>query len=182
MRARALAAIATLVVATAGLGLAGAALAQPAATAHDIPQSLAVEHAETLDRLTELSRHPGEVGATARKALELYRQHQARELEYILPPLTLLPVLADGKVTPDMAWAVTMADRVKADRELIFAEHTQVTDIANALLDAGRRAHDPEAIEFAKAAVTDSLNDIELLEPTVLVIGDYVRVRLPAAQ
>ena len=43
MRARALAAIATLAFATAGLGLAGAALAQPAATAHDIPQSLAVE-------------------------------------------------------------------------------------------------------------------------------------------
>ena len=177
MRPSALAAAAAVAIGIVGMGLGGPALAQ-----HEIPQSLAVEHAETIERLTTLSKHPGEVGTVARKALELFRRHEARESEYILPPLTLLPVLADGKVTPDMAWAVAMADRVKADREVIFEEHTKITDIANALVNAGRRAHDAEAVEFAQAAVADSLNDIELLEPTVLVIGDYVRARLPAAR
>ena len=38
-----------------------------------------------------------------------------------------------------------------------------------------------DAIEFARSAAGDSLNDIEVLEPTVLLIGDYLRSRLPTA-
>jgi hypothetical protein len=148
---------------------------------HPIPQSLRVEHDETIERLTMLSKRPGPVGAEARAALVVFKRHAAREQEFILPPLTLLPLLADGKVTPDMTWAVAMADRVKAEREQIFEEHTRVTEVLNALVVAAARAHDKDAMEFAEAAAADSLNDIELLEPTVLLIGDYLRARLPAA-
>jgi hypothetical protein len=183
MRARTSLPIAALIAAaTLGFGPGAGAATPTVAVQREIPQSLAAEHAETLERLSVLSRRPGEVGRVAREALVLYRQHFARERDYILPPLTLLPVLADGKVAADMTWAVAMADRVKADREVIFGEHTAMTDIANRLVTAGRRAHDQEAVEFATAAVTDSLNDIELLEPAVMMIGDYLRARLPAAQ
>ena len=43
----------------------------------------------------------------------------------------------------------------------------------------GLRAHDREATEFAKSAAADSLNDLEILEPTVIMIGDYLRAKLP---
>jgi len=172
--------------ATVWIGSGGQALAQPAAPAaavpHDIPQSLVVEHEETMDRLTVLAKRPGQVGVVARKALELFKRHTERERDYILPPLTLLPDLADGKVTPDMQWALDMADRVKAEREAIFQEHTAVTDLLNALLVAGKAAHDQEAVDFAQSAATDSLNDIEILEPTVVVIGDVLRAKLAPAR
>ena len=159
--------------------LALAAVAMPAgAQTRDIPQSLRVEHDETLERLTILSHHKWQVGVVARKAIGLFRQHAAHELEFILPPLTLLPLLADGKVTPDMAWAITMSDRVKAEREQIFQEHTQITDVLNELVVAADRAHDKDAGEFAEAAAADALNDVELLEPMVVVIGDYLRTKL----
>lgn len=147
---------------------------------HPIPQSLRVEHQETLERLSLLAKRQGQVGNEARKALVVFQRHIAREQEYILPPLTLLPVLADGKVTSDMAWAVAMADRVRAEREQIFQEHTEVTDTLNALVAAAAKARDNTAKEFAEAAAADALNDVELLEPTVLLIGDYLRARLPA--
>jgi hypothetical protein len=129
-----------------------------------------------------LSRHSGAVGEEARKALTLFKAHIARSQEYVLPPLTLLPVLADGKVTPDMKWALAMSDRVKADREQIFQEHTQITDAMNALATAARAAKDQAALNFAQSAVADSLNDTEILEPMVIVIGDYLRAKLPAGQ
>ncbi|MFI4973289.1 MAG: hypothetical protein ACHP84_01985 [Caulobacterales bacterium] len=168
--------------AAAWMGASSIALAQPAPTPppdHPIPQSLVFEHQETLDRLTALTKRPGQVGVLARKALELFTKHTAREQEYILPPLALLPDLADGKVTPDMSWALAMADRVKADREEIFQEHVAVTDVMNQLLVAGEREHDAEAVDFARSAAGDSLNDLELLEPTVMLIGDYLRAKLP---
>jgi len=164
------------------LGLTNVASTQPAPpVAHPIPQSLRVEHDETLERLSLLTKRPGDVGAAARKAVEVFKRHAAREQEYILPPLTLLPVLVDGKVTPDMAWAVAMADRVKAEREQIFQEHAEVTNVLNALVAAATKAHDKDAAEFAEAAAADSLNDVEILEPTVLLIGEYIRGKLPAA-
>jgi len=158
------------------------AAVQPGPSQHLIPQSLIVEHQDTLDRLTALARRRGEVGQEARKALALFKAHTAREQEFILPPLTLLPDLAAGKVTPDMAWALTMADRVKTEHEQIYQEHVQVTDAMTALYNAGKRAKDKEAMDFAQAGVADSLNDSELLEPMVLMIGDYLRSKLPAAR
>ena len=162
--------------------VAGGAAAQTASHVGDIPQSLRVEHDNTLRQLEALSRHRGQVGTEARKALALFKQHLQREEEFILPPLTLLPVLADGKVSPDMIWAVDMADRVRAEREKTYQQHTQITDAMNALAAAAGKAHDTEALDFAQGAVADSLNDIELLEPMSIVIGDYLKAKLPAAQ
>ena len=80
-----------------------------------------------------------------------------------------------------MAWAVAMTDRVKADREVIFVEHTEVTNALNEIRAAAQRAHDKDAVEFAEAAAGDSLNDIELIEPAVELIGAYLHANLPAA-
>jgi hypothetical protein len=158
-----------------------AAMAQPTpAEIHPIPQSLRIAHKETLEQLTILARKKGPVGIEANRALVVFKRHIAREQEFILPPLTLLPLLADGKVTPDMAWALPMTDRVRAEREAIFDEHTKVTDALNALVVAATRAHDNDAKEFAESAAADSLNDMEILEPTLLLIGDILRNKLPA--
>jgi hypothetical protein len=159
------------------------ARAQPAPAApasHPVPQSVRFEHAETLEQLTMLGKRPGKVGEVARRAIEIFKLHVERENEFIMPPLTLLPVLADGQVTPDMAWAVAMTDRVRAEREEIFQEHTRVTEVLNELVEAADAAHDKDAQEFAESAAGDSLNDVEILEPTVLLIGDYIRTKLAA--
>ncbi len=169
-----------LVAATLLRTAIGTSLAQPAPHAGDVPQSLKLEHEDTLQQLTSLSRRHGPVGDEARKALALFKKHMQREDAYILPPLTLLPLLADGKVSSDMKWAVAMADRVKAEREEIYHEHTQITDAMNALAAAAQKTHDAAALDFAHAAVADSLNDIELIEPMTIVIGDYLKAKLPA--
>ena len=160
---------------------AGTSSAQPAPHAGEIPQSLRLEHQDTLQQLTGLSRRHGPVGDEARKALELFKKHMQREEAYILPPLTLLPLLADGKTSPDMKWAIVMADRVKAERDEIFQEHTRITDAMNALAAAAQKTHDAAALDFARTAVADSLNDIELIEPMTIVIGDYLKSKLPAS-
>jgi len=173
----------TALVAGAWLAQPRAAVGQPAQTpAHPLPQSLIFEQTETLERLTILTKRPGQVAVKAREAIEVMKRHGVREREFILPALTLLPLLADGKVTPDMAWAIAMADRVKAEREQIFDERTKVTEALNALVVAATAAHDKEAAEFAEAAEADSFNDAEILEPTVLLIGDYLRAKLAPAR
>jgi hypothetical protein len=149
---------------------------------HLIPQSVQNSQKETEEQLTVLSRHKGPVGAAAKTALELYQRHAAREREFILPPLTLLPYLADGGVTPDMAWALPMVERTRAERETLFQEHEKITDALNDLAAAAQKAHHRDAMAFAENAAADSLTDLEVLEPTLLLIGDILRAKLPAAR
>ena len=158
----------------------GTAAAQPTPE-HLVPQSLQIEHKETLEQITALAKHKGPVGVAAGRVLVLYKKHAAREDEFIFPPLTLLPYLADGKVTPDMAWALPMTDRVKAEQEQIFVEHTEITEALNGLVVAATKAHDNDAKEFAELAAANSLNDLEILVPAVLMIGDTLHSKLPAA-
>jgi hypothetical protein len=172
-------AIAAISVA-AWFGMIGTGLAQTP-DAHAIPQSQIIEHEENLARLTTLAARPGPVGDIARRAVVLFKEHIARERDYILPPLTLLPYLADGKVTPDMRWAMEMTDRVRADREVIFDEHARIIAMLNELQFAAQQAHDTEAVDFARGAAVDALADSEILEPTVMLIGDVLRARLVSA-
>jgi len=162
---------------------AGLAMAQPtpAAERHLIPQSLRISQIETTEQLAILAKKKGPVGAAAARVQSLYSAHIVREREFILPPLTLLPLLADGKVTPDMAWAMAMTDRVKAEREEIFNEHTRITEALNRLVVAAAEARDNTAKEFAESAAADSLNDLEVLEPTLMLIGDILHSKLSAA-
>jgi hypothetical protein len=171
---------ATMMIGLAAVAFGGAPTPAVAQQPRDIPQSIRLQHQEDEAALTELSRKPAPVGPAAKAALDLIKRHHQREGEYILPPLTLLPQIADGKLTPDMKWAIAMADQVKANREEIFQEHAQITDAMNVLLQAAERAHNTAAAEFARGAVADSLADMELQEPMTIVIGDYLRSKLPA--
>jgi hypothetical protein len=160
-----------------GTATAGSpALAQPAQP--NIPQSIALAHEENIAELTILAGKPAPVGPAAQAALVLLKAHILRENTYIMPPLTLLPQIADGKITPDMKWAIAMADRVKADREEISEEHARITDAMNALLVAADEANDASAAEFARGAVADTFSDMELQLPMTLVIGDLLRSKL----
>jgi hypothetical protein len=168
------------VLALAGITSSGVALSQPAPQ-HLVPQSLQLAHKETLEQISALAKRKGPVGVAAGKVLVLYKKHAAREEEFIFPPLTLLPLLADGKVTPDMAWALPMTDRVKAEQEQIFVEHTEITEALNELVAAGAKTHDNDTKEFAESALADSLSDLEILIPTIVLIGDTLHSKLPAA-
>ena len=180
MRSR-LVATATLMVLTPIAMLAcwsGSASAQTQ-PAHDIPQSFKVAHEETLAELTAIGKRRSHTGLIARGAISAVKKHFQREEEYILPPLTLAPALALGKVTPDMKWAIAMADRIKADRETIFVEHTVIIQWMNELVAAAEQAHEADVIAFARGAAADALNDTEVNEPMAIVIGEYLRAKLP---
>jgi len=155
------------------------ALGQTGQASRDIPQAVRIQHEETLRQLTAMARRHTRTGEIARKALPIFKAHFQREEEYILPPLTLAPAIAEGRVNPDMRWAIAMADRIKADSNTIFTEHTVITEWMNELATAAERSHERDVIDFARGAVADSLYDVEVTEPAAIVIGEYLRAKLP---
>ena len=158
-------------------GLLGSASAQPG---KDIPPSEEMEHEGDIAYLTKLAERPGPVGAAAKNLIEAFKGHMEAEDEFILPPLTLLPALAAGKVSPDMKWAIADADKLKAEQETVRATHQRLTEAFIALKDAGQQEHDASVEGFASDLAADDLADVDITEPTVLLIGEFLREKLPA--
>jgi hypothetical protein len=156
------------------------AAASPATARLEVPQSSRVEHDDAisyLDAVAQQQRRPA-VAEAARKALEVLRPHFAREAEYVLPPLGLLPALAEGRVTPEMRGAIAMADRVKAEQDQLYEEHVRITGVLNDLITAAEGERDRGLVAMARQAALHSLHEVEVLYPTVILIGDRLREKL----
>ncbi len=100
----------------------------------------------------------------------------------MFPPLGLLPALADGRVTPDMQAAVGMANRVKDERDQLYKEHVEITTALNELIAAAEGQHEAAIVAIARDAARHSLDEVEILEPTVVVIGDYLQMKLASGK
>ena len=151
-----------------------------AETGRAIPPSVRTEHEGVLRYLRNIAKRPTPEGAAAQKVIDLLVPHMAMEEEIVLPPLVLLPDLAAGKVTPDMRWAIGLADRLKAEQRHFLQIHEGLSDAFIELLGAASEADDDGTVAFTKDLAADDLGDREVTEPTTLLIGKFLRSRLPA--
>ncbi len=170
--------LAALALGLAGLLPAsrGVAVAQPG---KDIPPSVTMEHESVMHYLNHIAERTTPSGAAARRLIAVLTEHMKAEETFILPPLTLLPALAAGKVTPDMRWAISMSDRVRTEHDTLQRMHNAFTEAAVALQTAAEDEHDDVTVGFVRDLAADDLNDMEVTEPTVIIIGDLLRLRLP---
>jgi hypothetical protein len=63
-----------------------------------------------------------------------------------------------------------------------LADHEQITGMMNALIEAAKREGDEELVHLAARVAAQSLNDIEVNQPAVILIGEYIRANLQKGQ
>jgi hypothetical protein len=153
----------------------GAARAEPHAT---IPASEAVQHENDVVLLRQIAGRTTPTGVAAQRLIATLAAHQAFEDAFVLPPLTLLPTLAGGTVTPDMRWGVEMSDHVRAQKAELQRMHGDVTEAILDLKTAADAENDAATVAFAERLAAVDLAQIEVTEPMVLVIGDLLRSKL----
>jgi hypothetical protein len=147
------------------------------------PNSVQLQHAQIIGRLESYARQSGPIGAAAQKALAFLKAHYAKEEEVVLPPLGLLSaLLKDGVSKADMERALKMAENTKAAGDELYAEHAQITALMTELADTANESNERELVRLATRVAAQSLNDMEVLHPTTVLIGEYVRMKLQNAQ
>jgi hypothetical protein len=152
-----------------------------AQTTLQVPQSIRHQHEQIINRLARFAKEEGPIGTTAAKALAFLKDHYAKEETFVLPPLGLLSRVAKGEVSKDMEPAIAMADRTKAALPDLQRDHIQITSLMNELIEVGRSGRNEELVQLATRVASQSLNDMEVVHPTAIMIGNYVRERLAAA-
>lgn len=143
-----------------------------------IPQTLKAEHEELRADLIKAMKMPGTVGEAARTVATFLHQHFVHEEEYALPPLGLLPALAAGKVTPEMRQVLVMTDKLKAELPQMLAEHKAIVGALQKLVAVAKSEGKPEIARFAEKLILHARMEEEVMYPTTILIGEYVRSQL----
>jgi len=147
-----------------------------------MPGSLKAEHHELHVQLERAAREKGAVGAAAREALALITAHFAKEDQYTIPPLALLPKLAWGTVTDEMAQILPVTRKLKAELPLMLIEHKDIAASLARLRQAARDAEQPEHERCAVALMLHVREEEEVLYPAAVLVGEYLELKLHHAE
>ncbi len=164
-----------------GLGLAasgplGSARANPAAV---IPPSEAVKQERVLASLQHVAQRATPSATAAQQLIVVLTKYNTFQNEVILPQLTLLPALATGKASPDMVWAVSMADRLRDERAYVQGLHREIVAAVLDLRAAAIAENDTETTELTEDLAAADLAEVEVTEPAAEMVGELVRNKLP---
>ncbi len=147
----------------------------------EIPASIEEEHAGLHALLSQATRESGAVGQTARELAALLHPHFEREEAFALPPLALLPALARGEVGPQMAPALDMSRRLRAELPSMLAEHARIVEALNRLREAAREAGIAAYEDFCDALIEHARHEEDVLYPAAILVGEHLERHLGVA-
>jgi hypothetical protein len=142
------------------------------------PPSLKAEHEELHAQLANATKAGVTKGEAAKTVAKVLHSNFLKEEEYALPPLGLLPILAEGKILPEMEAVLKMTDRLKADLSHMLLEHKQIVIALKALTEAANLEGKEEVTHFAKKLMLHAQTEEEVLYPASILIGEYLKLKL----
>lgn len=146
-----------------------------------IPDSLASEHSELGELLEKACGASGRTGEAAREVARLLQPHILLEQEFATPPLTLLPRLAAGDVTPDMARFIPKTDAFKAELPRMLDEHRLIVAALRILMQAAAAEKLTGFAQFAQKMILHAQMEEEILYPAAILVGEYLRLQMGKA-
>lgn len=140
------------------------------------PKSLKIEHEELHAQLAKATKAGGATGEAAKTVAKALHPHFLKEEEYALPPLGLLPILAEGKAMQEMDAAVEMTDRLKADLNHMLLEHKEIVAALKTLTEAAKLEGKDEFVHFAEKLTLHAETEEEVLYPASILVGEYLKI------
>lgn len=144
----------------------------------ETPKPMKIEHDELHAELAAATSAGGRPGEAAKAVAKVLHDHFLKEEEYALPPLGLLPALAEGRVEPAMADVLTMTDKLEAELSTMLPEHKTVVGALTKLIEAAKAENRPEVLHFAEKLMLHAQTEEQVTYPTAILIGRYVKLRL----
>ncbi len=145
----------------------------------EIPESLELEHEELHRQLVDAMKEGGKLGEAAKAVANILHPHFEKEEEYALPPLGVLSYLAkQTQISPEMKSILTMTDRLKADLPRMIEEHNGIVTALEHLIEVAEKENKPGIIQFAEKLKLHAKIEEQVLYPTAILIGEYLKLRL----
>ena len=144
----------------------------------ETPKALRLGHDEARAEFVRATTEGGPIGVAAKRLAQMCLPHFEREEKYVFPVLGLLPELTRGVVRPEMAVVLPLIAAFSAKHDVLDSQHQSIQSAIDALLQASHREKNREVAEFAyNMRVHERIED-EVIYPTVILVGNYLRDKL----
>jgi hypothetical protein len=142
------------------------------------PKSLRLSHDQARAEFVRATTEGGRVGIAAKRLADICLPHFEGEERSAFPVLGLLPEITHGSVRPAMLEVLPLIAEFKARREVLEKHHELIQCAIDKLLQACHREKNWEVAEFAYGIRAHEKLEDEVIYPTVILIGTYLRERL----
>ena len=153
---------------------------RPPAFRFEIPKALQRDRDDLRGQLTEVAGEEGPLGEEASRGVHILHAHILREEQFALPPLSLLPLLADGFVWAEMGPGVAMAETLKANLPDMLEDHEEMLVVLRALEQAARQAGRSDVTLLVQRLMEHAELEAEVLYPAAIVAGRFLETQLAA--
>ena len=147
-----------------------------------IPEPLTHEHEELHVQLAKATKLGGPIGDAAKAVARVLHDHFLREEEIAMPPLGLLAAVAAGGIRPEMGEVLALTDALKAELPKMLEEHARIKAALADLERVAREQNEPGIAEFARSLELHARTEEEVLYPAAVILGEYLKLKLAAAQ
>lgn len=143
----------------------------------EVPAQILEDHNYFLEKLKPFTSYEDSTGIAARELYEVMEFHFKEEEDYILPPLGILPLLAKGELPEESGKIVQLIEKFRENREAMLAEHQMIAHFVDEMVTAAGRENHPELSGYEAELEKHAELEEEILFPTVLLLGDYLKLR-----
>ena len=153
---------------------------RPPAFRLEIPKALQRDRDDLRGQLARVAGEVGQLGAMASRCVQVLLAHLLREERFALPPLSLLPLLANGFVWAEMGPGVVMAEMLKANLPDMLEDHEEMLVVLRALEQAARQAGRSDVTLLVQRLMEHAELEAEVLYPAAIVAGRFLETQLAA--
>jgi len=140
-----------------------------------IPKALQRDHDEARAEFVRVTTEGGRIGKAGKRVAELCLPHFEHEEQRVFPVLALLPYLAPENLQPEMMDVMPLISELRARYDAVVDHHHTIVDAIDELMLAAHKQKNREIAEFAHNLKNHEDLETELIYPTVLLIGNYLR-------
>lgn len=143
----------------------------------EVPSSIMEEHKTLLDQAYQFTSLPDSAGLVALKLYELMQYHFKVEEDIVLPPLGLLPMLANSKIPEESEELIQLTEKLKPQIAVMLAEHQMVAAYLEEIKQVASNDYLTGIIEFEKELQKHAQIEEEVFFPASLLIGEYLELK-----
>lgn len=144
----------------------------------EIPKALRLREEAICTALTHAVETGGETGEAAELLGAILLPHLAKERVDVLQPLGLLPMLARGNVSPEMADVLPQINQLKNDLHGLRVEHATILSAIKRFVAAARKEGKSKHVRFAERLLLRVWLDESVFTPLTILMGEYLELRL----
>ncbi|MDP2241485.1 MAG: hypothetical protein Q8K18_15150 [Burkholderiales bacterium] len=144
----------------------------------EVPIALKLDHDELRAELDKALNEHGPIGEAAHQLASIILPHMAMEEKIAFPALGLLPELASGDVTAEMAAILPLISEFISRRESFQADHRRTAFRLQMLLEAAKKAGSDKYTQFAYRGMVHERIEEAVIYPAIVLIGKYIQQQL----